>query len=146
MINIGLASLLALAITLTVVADNIPRTATVPLIGWFVLICIALCILSVLAGLIFAKIEEFVKKHDHLPVPIDRFMCFYQTKLSKVVTKKPFPPEEIIKTLSFALFLLMQVLLFCNLMVFLSFDWNKRAALENWVKTDDMKVYDELEK
>ncbi|CAJ0945238.1 unnamed protein product, partial [Mesorhabditis belari] len=93
-VNIGLCSLLALSITLTVVADNIPRTATVPLIGWFVLVCLFLVCFSVIAGLIFDQLRARAKNEELLPGVFDSMIRMYQVKLHR--EKSPISPRRVI--------------------------------------------------
>ncbi|CAJ0945231.1 unnamed protein product, partial [Mesorhabditis belari] len=95
-VTIGLTSMLALSITLSVVADNVPKAATVPLIGWFVVVCLTLCILSVFFGVILDKYRSTSKQKNN----------------------------EMIKKVSIFLLCLFQLSLLINVIVFFSFSWN----------------------
>ncbi|CAJ0949490.1 unnamed protein product, partial [Mesorhabditis belari] len=127
-VSIGLTSLLALAITLTVVADNIPRTTTVPLIVWFLLVCITLCVISIIFGLLTARLMSMARKSASVLPKFVNFLTEYYQKAKVPNDERPTKNslKRVIKTFSFLVFLVMQLLLLCNLIVFFSFAWNRK--------------------
>ncbi|CAJ0562393.1 unnamed protein product, partial [Mesorhabditis spiculigera] len=56
-ISVGLSSMLALSITLSIVAENLPRSASVPLIGIYILACLGVCTASVTLGIWLAHLK-----------------------------------------------------------------------------------------
>ncbi|CAJ0939805.1 unnamed protein product, partial [Mesorhabditis belari] len=124
-ISIGLAAMLALVIILSVVADHIPHTQEVPLIGGFVMCCIFLCIIAVINGLIFEYLLCLVKKNDQLPGCLNRLFLYYQKKVSKKST-----PRRLIKICSFLTFLVLQALLIWLLFFYVKVGWvSEKAAV-----------------
>ncbi|CAJ0958687.1 unnamed protein product, partial [Mesorhabditis belari] len=136
-VNIGLTSLLALSITLTVVADNLPRTIKVPLLGSFVLSCLAICVIAIFFGITFAKFKQLAKKPK-----IDLKAISTVFKGDQVVEikrgRKRAIVRAIIKWLSIALFIFLQSALICNLLIFFSHTWREEKIdpFENYNQTD----------
>ncbi|CAJ0959614.1 unnamed protein product, partial [Mesorhabditis belari] len=56
-ITVGLASMLALSITLSIVAETLPRTSNIPLIGAYILACLIICSLAVIFGLLLTHFK-----------------------------------------------------------------------------------------
>ncbi|CAJ0939704.1 unnamed protein product, partial [Mesorhabditis belari] len=139
--QVGMSAMLSLSITLSVVADTIPRTAKVPLIACFVLCCLGTVAAAVALGLALIQLKKRSIKRGCLPA-IFYVMAFSlpPTKKSEKDngTKESLSMRKVISRLYMISFTLLQLILIASLVVFFSYSWKTQVRGKRLFTSDIM--------
>ncbi|PAV56878.1 hypothetical protein WR25_20680 isoform C [Diploscapter pachys] len=66
-VSLGLGSLLAMSVLLGIVAGAMPKSNSIPLLGYYILIVILLCAIAVTVSMIFLSVSRYYIHREQMP-------------------------------------------------------------------------------
>uniref|UniRef100_A0A914X834 Uncharacterized protein n=1 Tax=Plectus sambesii TaxID=2011161 RepID=A0A914X834_9BILA len=87
-VTLGLATLLTMAVILNIVSEAMPKGADLPMLGYFVMAEIVLCIISLIVAIVIIQVHHRVSTRTH-PPPEWLFTILLLTKTEQWAVKPP---------------------------------------------------------